>query len=347
MKQPLFSVIIPVFNAESYIERCLGSIFRQTFRELEIIAVDDGSTDRSLSILRQMEEEEPRLRVYTQSNTGASAARNVGIANSNGKYISFVDSDDWLEADAFEVLDATLKHHLYPDIVMFNSYINDAAKNKPFLKSGYYDKRGITASIYPRLIESLDPKNGSAIRASVCLRIFRRELVADGIWFDTSLKNNEDLVFCLRATLKATSFLYLGDSYLYHNCMTAGSLSRGYMSNAFERMKPLFGILSDISESCKEYDFSDQIKARVFRTFISCSENEFRMGNVKTLGEIYRTLKDLVSRPEIEPYLRHFTPSLDKSQKLYFFFYRKKLPLGMMLLSWYRVKKQKRRIKNV
>lgn len=98
------SIIIPVYNAENYIGCCLDSIINQTFQEIEIICVDDGSTDNSLSIIKEYSNKDKRIKVLHQENKGASIARNNGINNSNGKYIIFVDSDDWLNEKALEKL---------------------------------------------------------------------------------------------------------------------------------------------------------------------------------------------------------------------------------------------------
>ena len=98
---PKISIIIPVYNAEQYLEECLLSISQQTFGDFEIWAINDGSTDRSLEILKKYQAKEPRLQVIAQENKGVSAARNLGLENAQGDYITFVDADDTLPNDAF------------------------------------------------------------------------------------------------------------------------------------------------------------------------------------------------------------------------------------------------------
>jgi glycosyltransferase involved in cell wall biosynthesis len=92
---PKISIIIPVYNAENYLEECLLSISQQTFGDFEILAINDGSTDRSLEILKKYQAKEPRLQVISQENKGVSAARNLGLDNAKGEYIAFVDADDF------------------------------------------------------------------------------------------------------------------------------------------------------------------------------------------------------------------------------------------------------------
>jgi len=96
----LVSVIVPVYNAEKTIESCIGSILNQTYRELEVLAVDDGSTDQSLVLLRAMEAADGRMRVFSQANSGVAAARNLAINQARGVYLQFVDSDDFVPAQA-------------------------------------------------------------------------------------------------------------------------------------------------------------------------------------------------------------------------------------------------------
>ena len=98
------SVIVPVYNVESYLERCLNSIIGQTFNNIEIICVDDGSTDRSGEILDRLMQTDSRIIVIHKKNGGLSSARNTALSFVKGKYVCFVDSDDWLENNAIEEL---------------------------------------------------------------------------------------------------------------------------------------------------------------------------------------------------------------------------------------------------
>ena len=104
VKSPLVSVIIPVFNVEEYLEECINSILRQTLTDIEIICINDGSTDSSPDILKKYAEQDRRITVYSQDNCGLSAARNLGMRAARGRYTYFIDSDDWLERDALRDL---------------------------------------------------------------------------------------------------------------------------------------------------------------------------------------------------------------------------------------------------
>ena len=109
MDQPLVSVLIPVYQVEDFIERCARSVFEQTYQNLECVFVDDGSTDSSIDILNQIINEYPSLKdnvhiIHHQENRGLAAARNTAINSCHGDFVMHVDSDDWLEPDAAELL---------------------------------------------------------------------------------------------------------------------------------------------------------------------------------------------------------------------------------------------------
>lgn len=109
MFSPKISVIVPVYNVEKYLSKCLNSLVNQTLKELEIICVNDGSTDNSGQILENFAQKDTRIKVFSQENSGQSVARNVAIEHSTGEYLGFVDSDDWVDLDYFEKLYNTAK----------------------------------------------------------------------------------------------------------------------------------------------------------------------------------------------------------------------------------------------
>ncbi len=123
-EMPLVSVIIPVYNVEKYIAKCISSLQRQDYENFEIIVVDDGSPDRSANIIDEMSVKDSRIRVIHKSNGGVSSARNVGIENSNGEYLMFVDGDDWVEKNYISEFVRFIKFSSN-DIVMNYNYITD------------------------------------------------------------------------------------------------------------------------------------------------------------------------------------------------------------------------------
>ncbi|MCI6693162.1 MULTISPECIES: glycosyltransferase family 2 protein [unclassified Clostridium] len=117
----LISIIVPVFNMEDYIERCLHSLLNQTLKEIEIIVVNDGSTDKTLELLEEYAKNDSRIKIFSQSNCGVSLARKKGVKESQGEYTCFVDGDDWCEMNMCEDLYNTA-NQTKSDMIFFSAY---------------------------------------------------------------------------------------------------------------------------------------------------------------------------------------------------------------------------------
>lgn len=126
-QNPLISVIVPVYNAASTLERCVESLTNQTYRHLEILLVNDGSTDQSLHICHQLEISDPRIHVFTQKNQGLSVARNTGIKHAHGEFIAFVDSDDYVSHSFIESLANEARKNPHIDLVICGFMTNNPA----------------------------------------------------------------------------------------------------------------------------------------------------------------------------------------------------------------------------
>ena len=123
------SVIVPVYNVENYLSQCLKSIINQTYKNLEIICVNDGSTDKSLMILKEYEKKDKRIKVINQNNKGLAATKNVGMKIATGDYITFVDSDDYIDLNVYEKCIESIIKYNKPDIVVYQIHF-EYLKNK-------------------------------------------------------------------------------------------------------------------------------------------------------------------------------------------------------------------------
>ncbi len=153
MQSPKVSVIIPVYNTEKYLHKCLDSVINQTLKDIEIICVDDGSTDGSLGILREYEKKDPRVRVFTQPNINAGAARNNGLSHAAGEYLSFLDADDFFEANMLEDAYCRAKDK-NAEIVVFRC-------DHYFSETGEY--KLVMWSVRPDLFPTHDPFSGEDV----------------------------------------------------------------------------------------------------------------------------------------------------------------------------------------
>lgn len=124
MENPKISVIVPVYNAEKYLYRCVDSILAQTFEDFELLLIDDGSKDRSGEICDEYAQKDERVKVWHKENGGVSSARNVGLENARGEWVTFSDSDDWLEPNAFAYYDEMTRRYSF-DYLNCGYYLND------------------------------------------------------------------------------------------------------------------------------------------------------------------------------------------------------------------------------
>lgn len=206
-QNPVVSVIIPVYNVEEYLTDCLTSIQNQTLKDIEIICVDDGSTDSSLSILCQAAEADPRICVLVQKNSGQSAARNTGIQAARGKYLYYLDSDDMLEPDALQFLIDTVEGNDLECILFGGKAIYDSEE--------LLEKHGEYSDYYRYKEACTDPmagadllvllKNVKEYRVTPCMQLAKTELIRnnnihfyDGIVHEDNLYTLEVLLHSRR-----------------------------------------------------------------------------------------------------------------------------------------------------
>lgn len=199
---PLISIIVPVYQVEEYISQCIESILKQTYTNLEIILVDDGSEDRSGEICDKYAEDEQRIRVIHKLNGGLSDARNAGLAVAAGEYIGFVDSDDWIEPGMYETLYSVLEHK--GDIAVCNYYYDDVGKERVVMcgKEGMFD----TYSALEKLIADETPNYAWN-------KLYHKDIF-EGILFPQG-KKFEDVAIMYLLFERADTICFL-DKPLYH-----------------------------------------------------------------------------------------------------------------------------------
>ena len=195
MNEPLISIVIPCYNIEAYIDRTLDSVFGQTYPNLEVIAVDDGSQDGTGAVLDRYAEKEPRLHVLHQKNRGVSYARLNGVAASSGEYIGFVDGDDLIDPDMYE--------RLYQNAVHYKADISHCGYRMVFPdRTDYYYNTGETV-LQNRKRGISDLLEGTSVEPGLWNKLFRRELFVKLLQgktvMDLTMRENEDLLmnYCL------------------------------------------------------------------------------------------------------------------------------------------------------
>lgn len=252
MDIPFFSIIIPVYKVrQDYLEMCIESIRNQSFCDLEIILVDDGSPDDCGKICDTYSEQDSRIRVIHQKNQGVSAARNAGIKAARGEWIMFVDADDWIEGDTLNLLSAQLNSKEYYDLLIFRGVremvngteemIYGIEPNRLYDMTKFSDKE----FLYQRVMQV--PYKRTPLYYSWD-KVYRRDfLVENNINYPIGLAKSEDKVFIAQCFEKAR-YIYHIDAQMYHYRMNDESICHRYSSNLDEQRKMMAVILKQIAE---------------------------------------------------------------------------------------------------
>ena len=203
-KTPLVSVIIPVYNVEKYLEKCLDSIINQTYKNLEIICINDGSTDSSLEILQKYAEKDNRIKVVNQENKGSGATRNVGLEIAQGEFISFIDSDDFVDKNLYKNCIEKITPDI--DVIVFGAKTVNLKNNKIY--SGQYSSKS-----FHKDFNLNDLFNICTVAWN---KLYRHSLLNEhSIIFDTP-KTGEDQTFFIKVVLNAKNICVVKKDLYYY-----------------------------------------------------------------------------------------------------------------------------------
>lgn len=243
------TIIVPIYNVEKYLDQCIESIVNQTYKNLEIILVDDGSPDQSPAKCDEWAKKDSRIKVIHKKNGGLSSARNAGLDIFSGDFVFFVDSDDWLEFDAVDSM-LTFSIDNDADIVAGTFYFEKAAGTNEILKSDrkIYENEEIVLNL---LLDNIRPE--------VCSKLYRSDLIKS-YRFNENIKYAEDLPFNFYLMLNAKKLVSTGVPCYHYRLNSENSITASYMTDARAKSWKMF---DDIIKRCQEND--NLKKAAVYR----------------------------------------------------------------------------------
>lgn len=215
------SVIIPVYNVEKYLPKCLESVLGQTFGDIEVICVNDGSTDNSLQILTEYANNDERIKIITKPNGGLFSARHVGMVSAVGEYILFVDSDDWIETTLIEkTVDKIRETNV--DVVIFGAY---SVKEDKIIK-GMYSVNKIPEKFKERVLELKDYENALfRFPPTAWCKLYRKKFIDDNNIKFQEIKDGEDQLFYLHTILCAKNLYILNENLYYYIKNRTGAIT--------------------------------------------------------------------------------------------------------------------------
>ena len=295
MSSPLISIIIPVYQAEAYLKQCLDSIVSQLDRDIELIIIDDGSPDKCPKLCDEYAEKYDQIMVIHQNNTGVSLARENGVTHARGKYITFVDSDDWIESDFISSMRKIITTYS-PDIICFGYYrvIDFKKVSKPFpMQSRLYSKQDIISEIFPKLIED---RHGNYFSNIIAAKVFLRSLYLNNQVRGCKIVMGEDAA-CVKPCVYHANSLYVDSGIYYNYRLTSSSVTasgRPLLWDGPILIAEHYKTHIDLSQ----YDFNEQVSRNIVHNVFNVAVSQFSRGS-----SYFETSKIIKSKLKTQYYL--------------------------------------------
>lgn len=238
-----FSVIVPVYNVEKYIRKCVDSILAQTFTDFEVILVDDGSPDSCPQICDEYGEKDKRVRVIHKPNGGLVSARNAGILSAKGDYITYVDSDDWIKPNLLQFVHDRIAESSAPvDMVLFasnNVYSDRVTEMRNMVQEGWYDRERLEKEIFPYLLSDRRKgfSIGDMIQGHSWNKPCRRELQQEHYVRDERIRMFTDVPMTYECLLNCRNVFICNEPLYMYNQTNVNSIlavgKRNYLTESF------------------------------------------------------------------------------------------------------------------
>ncbi len=332
----MISIIVPMYNVEKYIRRCILSLKSQTYTDIEVLLVDDGSSDNTVKICKESFQDDPRFIIYQKNNEGPGKTREYGVNHANGEYICFVDADDWIDSTFCEkmiyfagISKADLTRC---NVVIHQNGVDEYMWNPPFADT-VLDNNFIVNEALPLMIAPRDEKNYKERLPRGCVAtLIRRTLISEsGVHF-TGLRNGEDAVYTMQLMVLAKKMYYVHE-YLYHyEKENESSLSSTLVPQVLSQREEKRKIIIEIAKGLPSYN-------EVLRR---CEQEDRRMvysdarlivhshkGNIgKTITNLRELLKRDSSRLAFQGRIRHDLPF---QMKVLYFLIKHKMSIMLYL----------------
>ncbi|MDY3959373.1 glycosyltransferase family 2 protein [Romboutsia timonensis] len=296
MSNILVSIIVPMYNSEKYIERCVKSLISQSYKNIEIVLVDDGSKDKTIEILKIYKDKDSRIKLYKKKNRGASSARNYGLEKCTGNYILFVDADDYIDSnmvqDMLSMVDITTNtmvfsgnDEIYPDKIEYRNLFIDIK-----------DKTNISRNVVMREIAS-----GRA--GLICCKLIPKSVVDKfNIRFDESIKMSEDQLFFLELAQYIDRFCYVEGCMYHYDRTNEKSITVNYQNDAYKNQMYVFEKIETLFKR-NGLNTREDIKAlskKMKDILLFCINNEVCTSNIKNINEKIKNINYILKETRID-----------------------------------------------
>lgn len=300
---PKLSVIVPVYNVEKYLKECINSIINQTLKDIEIICVNDGSTDNSLKILEELSQLDNRIKIINKENGGLASARNAGMKVASGEYYTFIDSDDFIDTNAYETV---INKKSEADIICFGIQVfgNENSTQKKDDDTYYKIKYNGLQKLTDDIIFNTD--------VSACNKVFKSDIInKNNITFPDGL-NNEDAEFYCKYMSCATTAYFI-DKYFYHYRRTNNSIMSGLYKGSPKAIHHLY-ILKNIFEFWENNNYLTKHINLFSKIFISFLDFAYRNSTTDMKKEVLKVANEYAKTFDKKLNIKIFTKIMKKNR---------------------------------
>ena len=335
-KMEKISIIIPVYNSEKYIEKTLESVLGQTYENIEVIVIDDGSTDNSGEIAEKISQKDPRLQYFKIENSGPGNARNEGMSKATGKYIGFCDGDDIIKPEMYEKLVSCLEKS-DADIAFCDIFTerDNCCFGFPWEDGKTFYGDEICSQLMASMVGNLsDNSSDIPVWGSVVRCLFKRELIEkNNLRLPTDIHFAEDLVFTLNYLKNSTGAVICNEPLYYYVC-NESSIMNSFYSYKKDMFKARKSLVEYIIKAIEDLPCYNDLRKRLTVTercyYQECVGNACRKAVGRTDKEIKAELKEILFDDAVKNAFKNFDAA-DKRRKLSYLMIQKKMVGAIML----------------
>lgn len=342
INQPFFSIVLPIYNVEKYLNRCINSILEQDFDDYEVILVEDGSKDNCYQLCEEWGKKDFRIRVIHKKNAGLGMARNTGLENAKGKYVFFIDSDDYILPGLFSDVYNKLQKN-YSEVIFYGfKRIDETGKETQSIipnpnKLFFTDHKEIKNKLFQEFL-SEDPKTGVSqhLRISAWNCCISVNFLKDHKLFFVSEREyiSEDIYFYIEMFSQLSKIEFIPKAY-YCYCQNVGSLTFTYKEDRYIRIKDFY---IKVQELLKNRNFNERTCLRMNACFISSVLGCLKMeaANINKVGffKTYKKVKHIVTDSFFKKSIEAYRKSYPKNWRYYYFCFDNELIVLLIVMLY-------------
>ena len=306
----MISIIVPIYKVENFIRQCIDSIVAQTYKDLEIILVDDGSPDNCPKICDEYAKADKRVRVIHQPNGGLINARKSGLKAASGDYVCFVDGDDWIEPDMYEHIAESIESNT-PDCIItqfYYSYTDKEIKSSYALNKPYYNRNAIENEVFPSMLFT-EPYYSFGIYPNCWTKVFKKVILEKHLMdVNERIRLGEDIAFTFPCLMECQSISFI-DKALYHYRINSESMTKKYDPKLCDIFYLPYETLMIKSEYLN-VDLSDQLPYYLLYLVNFLIRNETLVSHYNSQEQTVKVIERVINNNDIQNTLARVDPSI-------------------------------------